>query len=193
MIARRLAAAAEHFGAKVTCFAVGREGLNAEDREEARAFVERIRHRGLHRRGRRPSARRWILKDRSGGQRPCLDKQFAKGNEELNRTAGTLNEQSNNGFEYLAVDSSFTSVFRNHCERSKKSRYDVIAAAAHLDPAYVYRLIKGEKFHPSPNTIIRLALALQLTVAQADELLMAAGYMPLVSPRKSRQTEKQPV
>lgn len=102
-------------------------------------------------------------------------------------------EQSHNGLEYLAVDSSFSSVFRYYCERSKKAHYDVLAAAAHLDPAYVFRLIKGEKFRPSPNTIIRLALALQLTVSQTDELLMAAGYMPLVRPGKLRQTEKQPV
>ena len=87
-------------------------------------------------------------------------------------------------FEYLAADTSFSSLLRNHCERNGTCHYDALAAAAHLDTAYVYRLIKGEKSHPSPNAIIRLALALQLTVSQTDELLMAAGYMPLVHPRK---------
>ena len=107
----------------------------------------------------------------------------------MNRISQIRAEQSNNGFEYLVADLNFTSVFRNHCERGGRPRYDVIAAAAHLDSAYVYRLIRGEKSHPSPNTIIRLALALQLTVAQTDELLMAAGYKPLVRPRYSEQTQ----
>ncbi len=89
-------------------------------------------------------------------------------------------------FEYLTTDASFTSILRAHCERAGKLHYDTLAAAADLDTAYVYRLIKGEKSHPSPNTIIRLALALQLTVPQTDELLMAAGYIPLVRPRKWR-------
>jgi len=97
-------------------------------------------------------------------------------------------EQSYNGFEYLVTESSFASILRNHCERNGNLHYDAIAAAAHLDPAYVYRLIKGEKSHPSPNTIIRLALALKLSVPDADELLMSAGYTPLVRPRKSGQS-----
>ncbi len=97
-------------------------------------------------------------------------------------------KQPINQFEYLSTDSSFTSLLRNHCERNGRWHYDALAAASHLDTAYVYRLIKGEKSHPSPNAIIRLALALQLTVLQTDELLMSAGYMPLVSPRKRRDT-----
>ena len=52
-IANRLAALAEYFGAKVECFAVERKGVNAEDRKEARAFVERVLSQRLHRRGRR--------------------------------------------------------------------------------------------------------------------------------------------
>ena len=52
-IASRLAALAERFGAKVGCFAVDRELLNAETQKEARAFVERVLNQRLHRRGRR--------------------------------------------------------------------------------------------------------------------------------------------
>ncbi len=97
---------------------------------------------------------------------------------------------SNNGFEFIATGSSFTSVLRTLCQRDGQGRYDVIATAAHLDPAYVYRLMKGEKTHPSPNTIIRLALALHLTVPQTDELLMAAGYGTLVRPTRPRHATK---
>lgn len=56
-VASRLTALAEHFGAKVGCFAIGRESLKAEDREKARAFVERTLNRRLHQRGRRSSSK----------------------------------------------------------------------------------------------------------------------------------------
>ena len=52
-IASRLAALAEHFGAKVACFRVEREGLNAELQNEACEFVGRVLAQRLHRRGRR--------------------------------------------------------------------------------------------------------------------------------------------
>ncbi len=52
-IASRIAALAEHFGAKVDCFQIEREGLNADSQREARAFVERVRSQRLHQRGRR--------------------------------------------------------------------------------------------------------------------------------------------
>ena len=52
-IASRLAALADHFGAKVECLAVQREALSSEAQSEARAFVNRILDQRLHRRGRR--------------------------------------------------------------------------------------------------------------------------------------------
>ncbi|MBI3788751.1 MAG: hypothetical protein HY276_10915 [Ignavibacteriales bacterium] len=52
-IASRLAALAEHFGDKVDSFAIAPEGLSDENRKEARAFVERVLNRRLHKRGRR--------------------------------------------------------------------------------------------------------------------------------------------
>jgi hypothetical protein len=51
--ASRLAALAEHFGAKIVCFRVEREGLNIELQEQARDFVGRVLTQRLHRRGRR--------------------------------------------------------------------------------------------------------------------------------------------
>lgn len=56
-IASRLAALAEHFGAKVDCFRVERGGIDRNARDEARTFVERVLHQRLHRRGRRPITR----------------------------------------------------------------------------------------------------------------------------------------
>ncbi len=54
-IASRIAALAEHFGAKVNCFGVQCEGLDASAREDAAAFVERILYQRRHRQGRRRS------------------------------------------------------------------------------------------------------------------------------------------
>jgi hypothetical protein len=52
-IASRLAALAEHFGAKVGCFTVEREGVDRKSQKEARAFVERVLRQRLHQRGRK--------------------------------------------------------------------------------------------------------------------------------------------
>ena len=41
-IASRLAALVDHFGAKVACFAIAREGFTQETENEARSFVERV-------------------------------------------------------------------------------------------------------------------------------------------------------
>lgn len=56
-IASRLAALAEHFGARVDCFRVERDGIDRNARDEARAFVERVLRQRLDRRGRRPITR----------------------------------------------------------------------------------------------------------------------------------------
>lgn len=99
--------------------------------------------------------------------------------------------QLHKGFEYLPEEASFTALLQSHCEINGNAHYDLVAAAAHLDAAYVYRLIKGDKSHPSSNTVIRLALALHLTVSETDELLMAAGYAPLVIPGKEIQERER--
>ncbi len=52
-IASRIAALAEHYGGKVNCFGVQREGIDDRAREEATAFVDRILHQRRHRQGRR--------------------------------------------------------------------------------------------------------------------------------------------
>jgi hypothetical protein len=55
-VASRLAALAEHFGAKVGCFATEKDRLTSANQKEACAFVERVLDQRLHRRGRRRSA-----------------------------------------------------------------------------------------------------------------------------------------
>ena len=53
-VASRLAALAEYFGAKVDCFQIEQDHIDDDARTEGRAFVERILHQRLHRRGRHP-------------------------------------------------------------------------------------------------------------------------------------------
>ena len=52
-VASRIAALAEHFGARVASFVVEREGIDADAQKEARAFVHRVLSRRLQNRGRR--------------------------------------------------------------------------------------------------------------------------------------------
>ncbi len=39
---------------------------------------------------------------------------------------------------------------------------------------------RADKRHPSRDTVIRLGLAMQLSMEEMDELLLAAGYAPLI-------------
>ncbi|MCL4488288.1 MAG: hypothetical protein M1570_09200 [Chloroflexi bacterium] len=57
-VASRLAALADHFGARVDCFSVANIGLPAEARREASAFVSRILQQRLHHRGRKKASPR---------------------------------------------------------------------------------------------------------------------------------------
>ena len=52
-VASRMASLAEHFGAKVGCFAIASEGLSDETQKQAREFVERALNQRLHQRGRK--------------------------------------------------------------------------------------------------------------------------------------------
>jgi len=51
--ASRLAELAVHFGAKVACYIVTREGISGERQREAREFLSRVIQQRLKRRGRR--------------------------------------------------------------------------------------------------------------------------------------------
>ena len=99
-------------------------------------------------------------------------------------------QKANEGFEYLAIELDFRQLLFRYFKRAALS-YGQLADAVHRDIGYIHRLINGGQSRPSPNTIIRLALALKLSVSETDDLLMAAGYAPLVRPRLSQDYDDQ--
>jgi hypothetical protein len=87
---------------------------------------------------------------------------------------------------------SFTDCLNRHWRRSGMS-LSQLARASWLNISYVSRLThlpcdplnprladRRETRHPSRDTVIRLGLAMQLPIEGMDELLMAAGFAPLV-------------
>jgi len=91
----------------------------------------------------------------------------------------------------LAEGETFSAVLRRLMEGHGLS---IASLARHswLDIAYVWRLVGDDKDllnpqpggprarHPSRDAVIRLGLALRLGIEEMDELLLAAGYAPLV-------------
>ena len=61
------------------------------------------------------------------------------------------------------------------CGRSVNS----VAQEASVDPAYLWRLMHGQRKKPSRDLLIRIGLVLQLTPGEVDEILAAADYLPL--------------
>ena len=77
----------------------------------------------------------------------------------------------------------FSEVFRTLRRRAQKSRYR-IAQYSGIDQSYILRLETGEKANPSREVVLMLALALvhdsdSVGIHDVEELLMAAGYLPL--------------
>ena len=73
----------------------------------------------------------------------------------------------------------FTEVFSNLLKKSGVTCYQ-IRQYAHLDEGYLSRLKNGEKHDPSPETIIRICLALafhskHLKLYHFEKLFNAAG------------------
>jgi hypothetical protein len=90
------------------------------------------------------------------------------------------------------VDESFSACLNRYLHRSGLS-LSRLARRSWLDISYVSRLVhlpcdplnprlddSGERRQPSRDTVIRLGLAMQLSMDEMDELLLAAGYAPLV-------------
>jgi hypothetical protein len=92
---------------------------------------------------------------------------------------------------WLAEGETFSALLRRFMEGHGLS---ITSLARHswLDIAYVWRLVRDDKDllnpqpgetrarHPSRDAVIRLGLALRLGIEEMDELLLAAGYAPLV-------------
>ena len=79
----------------------------------------------------------------------------------------------------------FSLLLRKLRERSKKSRYR-LAQFTGASEAYLYRLETGERQNPSREMVMKLALALvadssSVTLDDVNELLLSAGYAPLLS------------
>ena len=90
------------------------------------------------------------------------------------------------------TDESFTACLNRHLRRSGLS-LSQLARRSWLDISYVSRLVNlpcdplnarvgdhVQRRHPSRDVVIRLGLAMQLSMEAMDELLLAAGYAPLV-------------
>ena len=111
----------------------------------------------------------------------------------LDRVVPVCKEQLNRRYNYLGVDPSFTAILRSHCERDGKSHYEMIAVNAHLDPGL--RLSSHQRREIQPFTEYRNPLGARSCterVWQTDELLLAAGYAPLVVPGKGLPSEENP-
>ena len=74
---------------------------------------------------------------------------------------------------------NFTKVFQELLKRSGVSPHK-IAKYAHVDEAYIHRLLKGDKKNPSPEMVTRIGFALgkfsdKITIYDLDELLRSIG------------------
>jgi hypothetical protein len=91
-----------------------------------------------------------------------------------------------------ADEESFTVCLNRHLRRSSLS-LTALARRSWLDVSYVSRLVnlpcdplnarvgdRTDRRHPSRDTVIRLGLAMQLSMEEMDQLILAAGYAPLV-------------
>ncbi|MCC7368854.1 MAG: helix-turn-helix transcriptional regulator [Chloroflexi bacterium] len=90
------------------------------------------------------------------------------------------------------ADESFSGCLTRHLRQSGLS-LSQLARRSWLDVSYVSRLVHlpcdplnprrvadGQRRQPSRDTVIRLGLAMQLSMEEMDELLLSAGYAPLV-------------
>lgn len=86
----------------------------------------------------------------------------------------------------------FTTCLNRHLRHSGLS-LSALARRSWLDVSYVSRLVnlpsdplnprlgdRADRRNPSRDTVIRLGLAMQLSMEEMDQLLLAAGYAPLV-------------
>ena len=76
-----------------------------------------------------------------------------------------------------------------HHRRAHGFSYQQLAERAWTTPSFVFRVCKGEA-KPGFNTVLRLAIAMSLPVEDVDELVRAAGYLPLLEINEARPALK---
>ncbi len=84
----------------------------------------------------------------------------------------------------------FADLLRDHIRTCGLSYSGLAAAADGLDHAYIYRLSRGERPPASRNVVLCLAIAMRLTVPETDDMLEAAGHLP-VSQRRGKRREAE--
>lgn len=61
--------------------------------------------------------------------------------------------------------------------------FDLLAERARTSTGYLYRLEHAKASRPGRNVTIRIGIALGLDIDHIDELLRAAGHLPLCADR----------
>ncbi len=72
----------------------------------------------------------------------------------------------------------------DHQRQSHGLSYQQFAARAWTTSSYVHRLCRGDA-RPGYTIVIRLAIAMALTLEETDELLRVADYPPLLEVKSS--------
>ena len=84
--------------------------------------------------------------------------------------------------ESRSVGSPLTEVLQRYRAQSNKTQHD-IALGAWMDEAYVSRLFRGERIHPSRDALILLTVfGMGLGLEESNEVLLEADYKPLALP-----------
>jgi hypothetical protein len=110
----------------------------------------------------------------------------------MRRSTDSETEARERSHEAGGVDESFTACLNRHIRRSGLW-LSQLARRSWLDISYVSRLVNlrsdplnprlgdpSDRRRPSRDAVIRLGLAMQLPLESLDELLLTAGYAPLV-------------
>lgn len=84
---------------------------------------------------------------------------------------------------------NFTIVFRELVKKSGATGHK-ISQHSHVDEPYIYHLLKGDKYNPRPELVIRIGFALvrlsdNITIDDLDELLKSIGHT--LFPRSKRR------
>jgi transcriptional regulator with XRE-family HTH domain len=75
----------------------------------------------------------------------------------------------------------------DHQRQSHGLSYQQLAERAWTTASYVHRLCRGDA-RPGYTIVIRLAIAMALTLEETDEMLRVAGYPPLLDLKRPSST-----